>query len=297
MKIPSFITSILPSFGKDRVTEDLRLTRTEYKDVTIPAFHQASTAFKGCKFKSPLLQDQLAVFGRMVKGKGNIVDAIGALLPDALKNLDACEELIEKTFSEEIAGAGLTYQKANLLQFAECLHFVSRFSRKFLLYIFVCETAEYEDGGTTIADSLSPAEIEYIKTNFVTYCTALNAVTNQTATVHKLLSDVPDIVITSDNYDSLASTVGEKKLDPLQMKLIPVWLNPIYHIGMFVAEWQAERYKASKDELRLVQLRKLNLEKLQEGKPDAHVQKEIAYLETRIQGLNYKIDKMEKKYA
>jgi hypothetical protein len=174
---------------------------------------------------------------------------------------------------------------------------VSRFSRKFLLYVFVCETAQYEDGGTTITDSLSPAEIEYIKANFVTYCTALNAVCNQPQTVRKMLEDVPDIVISSENVGALSSTLGEAKLDPMNMKLIPIWLNPIYHVGMFVAEWQADRYKAAKEELRLVQLRKLNLEKVSQGKPDAHVQKEIAYLETRIQGMNYKIAKMEAKHA
>lgn len=278
--------------------EDIRLTRTELKDITLPAYHQAAVAFKGHKFKSPALENELATFGRMVKGGGgNIVEAIEKLLPIALKNLDEVEDLIERSFNEEVAGAGLTYMKANLLQFSECLHFVSRFSRKFLLYIFVCETAEYEASGTSIADSMTPAEVEYLKTNFVTFCTAFNAVVNQPQTVRKLLEDVPDIVITSENVASLSATLGEKKLDPMQMKLIPIWLNPIYHVGMFVAEWQADRYKVAKEELKLIQLRKMNLEKISQGKPDAHVQKEINYLESRIQSMNYKIAKAEAKNA
>lgn len=296
MKLQQFVASVLPSFGKDRVMEDIRLTRTELKDITLPAFHQAAVAFKGHKFKSKALADQIATFGRMVKGgSGNVIEIIEKQLPIALKNLDEVEDLIERGFNEEVAGAGLTYMKANLLQFSECLHFVSRFSRKFLLYIFVCETAEYEDSGTTIAESMTPAEIEYIRVNFVNYCTAFNAVVNQPQTVRKLLEDVPDILITSENVLSLSSTLGEKKLDPLQMKLIPIWLNPIYHVGMFVAEWQADRYKVAKEELRLIQLRKLNLEKISAGKPDAHVQKEITYLESRVQTMNFKIAKMEAK--
>jgi len=296
MKLQQFVASVLPSFGKDRVMEDIRLTRTELKDITLPAFHQAAVAFKGHKFKSKALADQIATFGRMVKGgSGNVIETIEKQLPIALKNLDEVEDLIERGFNEEVAGAGLTYMKANLLQFSECLHFVSRFSRKFLLYIFVCETAEYEESGTTIAESMTPAEIEYIRVNFVNYCTAFNAVVNQPQTVRKLLEDVPDILITSENVASLSSTLGEKKLDPLQMKLIPIWLNPIYHVGMFVAEWQADRYKVAKEELRLIQLRKLNLEKISAGKPDAHVQKEITYLESRVQTMNFKIAKMEAK--
>ena len=81
------------------------------------------------------------------------------------------------------------------------------------------------------------------------------------------------------------------------MRFIPVWLNPIYHIGMRIAEWQAKRYKSAKEELSLLQLRKLNLERVSAGKPDAKIQSEIKYLEARIQGLNFDIDEMEKKYA
>lgn len=91
--------------------------------------------------------------------------------------------------------------------------------------------------------------------------------------------------------------MGSAKVDPFQMDLIPIWLNPIYHIGMFVSEWQADRYKAAKEEVRLLQLRKLNLEKTIEKKPDAKIQHEIEYLSNRVQGMNFKIEKMEKDYA
>jgi hypothetical protein len=298
MKTLNYLASLLPSFGKDRVTEDCRLTRADIKDVTQPAYQLAVQGFKGYKFKSPQLQEQVAIFGRMVKGKGsNMVEVINDKLDELLKNLDEAEDLIEKTFSQEVASAGLTYLKANLLQFVEAIHFASKFARKFLLYVYICETAEHEDGGTVVAESMTPAELDYIKANFVTFCQVLNVTTGDPAHVRKALNDIPDIVVTEENVGTLGSTVGEKKLDPFQMKLIPIILNPVYHIGMFVAEWQADRYKVAKEELKMVQLRKLNLEKVTAGKPDAAVQKEISYLETRIQGLNYKIAKMEKDYA
>ena len=298
MKIQAYLSSLLPSFGRERVEEDLRVTRTEIKDITQPAYELAAQGFKGHKFKSKELDDQLATFGRMVKGRGgNIVEVISNSLVDVLKNLDEVEALINKTYSQEVAGAGLTYMKANLLQVAEAIAFVSKYARRFLLYVYVCETAQYEDSGTSIAESLTPAESEWIKANFVSFCTALNVVSGNPDHMRKAINDIPDIVVTSENVSSLSSTVGEKKLDPFQMKLIPIVLNPVYHIGMFVAEYQADRYKAAKEELKLVQLRKLNLERVSQGKPDAHVQKEVNYLEQRIQGLNYKIAKMEKNHG
>lgn len=298
MKIAQYLSSLLPSFGKDQVLEDARITREEIKETTEPAYASAAQIFKGWKFKSKVLQAQLATFERTVKTRGgNPILTIEKSWKPILENLDDVTKTIEKIYNEDVAGAGMTYLKANLLQFVECCAFVSKFARKFLIYVYICETAEYADSGTQIAESLSPAEIEWIGVNFLSFCTALNIAAGNPVQVKKQMADIPDIVVTSENASTLPATLGEHKIDPFQMKLIPIALNPIYHIGMMVAEWQASRYKASKEEVKLLELRKLNLEKLQAGKPDANVQRQIAYLESRIQNLNYKITKMEKANA
>lgn len=303
MKIAHFLASLLPSFGKEQVVEDIRLTRGELTEITEPAYKSAAEVFKSWRFKSKHLDDDFAQFKRMVKsGSDNMVVAIDKSLKTVVENLDTVDELINQTYNEEVAGAGLTYLKANLLQFVECVAFVSKFARKYLIYIYVCETAELDDQAgdnrmEKIAESISPAEIEWLKKNFLSFCTAWNVVTTGSSQLKKALNDIPDVVVTSDNVHTLGATMGENKIDPFQLKLIPVWLNPIYHIGMFVAEWQASRYKAAQEELKLLQLRKLNLQRLQQGKPDAKVQKEIEYMESRIQGLNFKLAKMEKQHG
>lgn len=295
MKFDQYIVSLLPSFGKDRVLEDCRVTRNEIKDISLPLYDTAAPLFKGYKFKSPELLEQIASFNRLCKpGSDNIITHIQKCLKASLENLDEVEGLVEKTYNEEVAGAGLTYLKANLLQFTECLNFVARYARRYLLWVYIAETAEIPDSETALVDAMAPAEIEWIKINFVPFCTALNVVGIPTSKVKKALADVPDIVVTEENVKSLTSTLGAQKLDPLSVGLIPVWLNPIYHIGMFVAEWQASRYKAAKEEKKLVELRYLNLKKRQEGKPDARLQKEIDYTAGRLRELNYKLAKMEK---
>ena len=299
MKITNYLASLLPSFKKERVTEDCRLTRTEIKEFVLPAYEHAIPLLKSWKFKSAEMQSLIGTFDRMVKGSGgdNPIVTIHKGFKHILENLDHVEDMVEKTYNEEVAGGGFTYAKANLLQFVECVSFVSKFARKFLIYAYICETAEFEESNTKLAESLAKAEIEWINANFVSFCTAFSIATGDPSSVKRSLDDVPDIVVTSENAETLSSTIGEAKIDPFQMKLIPIWMNPIYHVGMMVAEWQASRYKATKEEAKLLQLRKLNLEKLSEGKPDAHVQKEIEYMENRIQGLNYKLAQMEEKNA
>lgn len=294
MKISNYIQSLLPSFSKDRVLEDCRMTRTEIKEITLPMYDSATTLLKGYKFKSDTLKGDVITFNRLVKGNGNdLIVGIQKGLKAALENLDEIEALCDKIYNEDVAGLGLTYMKANLLQFTECLSFVSRYSRKYLRWVYVVETAENIEDEVDLTDSMMPAEIEWLRANFVNFCSALNVVSLPTTKVTKALNEIPDVVVTEENAKTLPATLGESKIDPFAMGLIPIALNPIYHIGLFVAEWQANRYKAAKEEKKLVELRYLNLKRVLDGKRDARIEKEIEVVERRLNDLNYKIAKME----
>jgi hypothetical protein len=303
MKIFNFLKSLLPNFTKDRITEDIRITRAEIQDVTLPAYQTALQGFSGRKWQSEAAKEKMTAFSRMVKGGKNPILYIHDSLPEVLKNLSMIEELVIKNYTDNIAAQGMTYLKANLLQLVEAMGFVSKYARKLLLYLYIAETdtaMPADENGEQSAfhmGSLSKAELDYIDTNFVSFCMALNIVNKNTVELEKLLEEIPDIVVTEDNVLTLPALHGEQKLDPLQMGLIPLALNPIYHVRLSIAEWQANRYKAAVEELRLVQLRHLNLQKLTAGKPDARIEREMLYLESRVKNLNYKIAEMEKQYG
>lgn len=295
MKIDQYLTSLLPSFSKERVMEDCRLTRSEIKDISLPLYETASKAFKGHKFQNEEVQNMQAVFGRMVKGhSGGLIDGVLSALKQSLENLDEVEKLIDQVYNEEVAGAGLTYLKAHLLQFTEWTSFESKYSRKLLIYVLILESAQYPDSGSVLSESLEPAEVEWVKNNFVHFCTAVNVVAQPTAKLKSSLATVPDIAITKDNVHTLKTTMGESKIDPFSVGLIPIWLNPIYHVRMAIAEWRADRYQATKEEKKLIELRILNLKRAQDGKPDAGIQKEIEYSERRLANINYRIEKQER---
>ncbi len=299
MKIGNFLTSLLPTFGKDQVLEDCRLTLGEIKNGTLPAYEAAAPLFKSWKFKSDKLKDQFATFQRLTHSGGNFVDAVAKGLKLATDNLEAVEDMIGKTYNEDVASSGLTYLKANLLQFVETAGFVSKYARKYLDYIYALETAEVGEAEDQSAamDTLVKAQVEWLDKNLIPFATAFGIVTTQPTKLRQVLANIPDIVATPDNAQTLGSTMGQAKLDPLQFGLIPIWLNPIYHVRLAVAEWQAARYKEMQEELRLVQLRKLNLERAVQGKSDAKIQKEIAYLAARKDKLSYELARMEREYA
>lgn len=296
MKIENYFKSLRTIFSKSDVIDDCQATRDELTNTSIPAYVSANTLMKGWKFKSEKMRDRIPVFNKLVKngGPGNIITVIMNGLPTALENLNIAEDLVKRTYNTNVGAAGMTYLKAQVLQYTEAVAFVSRYSRRFLNYIYSCELAEDGGDGMRLQDAMVPAELKYIEDFFLSFCTAFNTVCDTPANLRKHLDNIPDITINKDNLTTVGATVGDTKLDPFGFNLIPISMNPIYHVGMYIAEYQAARYKAAKEELQLLQLKRLQLEKQLAGKEDASLQRQIVYMTGRIQGLNAEIAKAEK---
>jgi hypothetical protein len=295
MKIQNYIRSIKGIFTKDELRDNIRNIGKELDTTTVPAYHSALTMFRTWSFKSAEMKAKIQTYGHTANNKGgNIIVAISDTLDIASDNLRIIEKFFESTYNEDVAAGGMTFVKVQVQQFIDAVGFVSRYGRKFLQYAVVCETAQYQKSEEAAGVSAygSPVEIKWIDDNWNTFLLALNCVGTPTNQITKLLSEIPDIVVTDDNVDVLASDVGEKKLDPFRTGLIPVNLNPFYLIGMMFAEWQANSYKVALEELKLLQLRKLNLEKLKAGKEDLALQKQIDSLARRIADANYRLSKM-----
>lgn len=299
MKHSNLLNSLLPQFGKDRLLEDIRVTRSEIKEYTQPVYAQAAEMFRNWNFKSAKLKSLMASFARQIKQErnDNMVQTLAKVWKPVLENLDFLEDQVNRTFNEEVTALGLTYSKSTTIQLIEGTSFVSRYARRLLTFIYACETAEFPGNESFIQEDIPPAEHDYIQSNFVNFCQILGVLADASTATKRKLDSIPEIQVTSDNHNTLAATVGETKIDPFRLGLIPVWLNPIYHIRMMVAEWQVKRYKEAKEEVQVLELRLLYLKRLNEGKPDANLQEQISYRQSQVNGMKKKIAEMESKYA
>lgn len=304
MKPFKFLQSLLPNFSKTNVLDDVRMTRLDVTDSTLPSYENALRIFNGRKSGSPELQNDYAIFSRMVKigSVPNTIVGIEKCLKPMLGTLDLVERLIESSYDEEIAGGGISYYKASVLQMLESIRFASKYARKYLNYALIVETAYIEDqAGVEVAnkvdEAITPAEMRYLKDNFVQFCSVLASVAKPTSAIKTMFERIPDIAITEQNSKTLNSTVGEAKLDPFQHGFVPTWMNPIYHIRMRIAEWQVDTHNAAKEERKLLELRKLRLEQASAGKKSPGLEKEINYIQGRIDDLEARIREEETRYA
>lgn len=292
MKFTTFIKSLLPVLKKDDIVEDIRVTLQELEESTIPAFEGSIKMLGNRAFQSAKVKELDAVFKRNNRGVKNTIEEIYKGLLKCQKNLGIVKEMIYNSYNEEMAAEALDYQRANMLQFVQYSAFVARYSRKLINYIYIMECAEYGISSLLVKESINLAEIRYIEENIVNFSLAFQVVCGDKDKTEKAISNIPDITITPDNEDTLTKIKGAE-IDPLNMRLISARFNVIYFIRMAITEFQVTRHKEFKEELKVIQLRKLYLEYLQKGKADPKLEKEIAYLESRIQTLSYKIQKFE----
>lgn len=294
MKLLSYIRAIANMFSKDTLRDDIRITLSELNTTTIPAYATSLQMLKTWTFKSPEMKEMISAWGGIAERKsGNIIQSIHADLVAAVENMHFIEKYVDTNFGDDVIAAGLTFPKAQVLQFVDACSFSSRYARKYLNYVIICETAQFPDAAVIVADELSKAEIQWLKENFTNFIFALNAAGTNPNQLPKIINDMPDVVVSEDSDTAARAIGGDKKTDPLKMGFIPIAINPIYFYGMRKAEWQAKRFKAAQEELKILQLRKLQLEKLADGKPDAGLKRQIDYMAQRIQNLNYDIAKLE----
>jgi hypothetical protein len=296
MKFISYVTTLFPRLRRDMVLDDIRNTRVELTTSTIPAFSAATELLGKWKWKSDPMQGCAASFAQLV-GRGSLFETIERGLKESETTLALAETYVTKTYNEEISPEALTFRKANVLQFIEAVAFVSRFARKLANFALVVEALPFAEEDDTFAHALQPGEVKWIDDNFVSFCTAFRAVSAPVKKIEETFEAIPDILVKTADAAALKETIGDAKLDPFRFGFVPLKMNPFYSLGKWQAEWQVQRFNEAKDELKLVQLRRLKLEKLVEKKPDAALEHEIEYMENRVQGLNARIARMEAGYA
>lgn len=293
MQILAFVQSLLPKFGKDRLQEDINICRTELQNITIPSYTNAANVFD--KPASKELQAFEKQWGSLIKvrAKGNMIASIKVKLEEVETTLGLIEKYTDSEFETEVVVAGMTVLKGTLVRMVEIADFVSTYALRFLNYAYISETTAVNGKPGAVGSDLSPAEIKLIKTHFIEFCIALNALSRPEKETEKLLTAIPEVLVNARGEAAL-KVFGEAKVDPLGVFQVKGFTgNPIYRVGMIVAEIQANRYKRAKDLKTVLELRMLDLQQSRSGQSDPALEREIDVIQSRIDSLDEKIRRAE----
>lgn len=298
MKIISFVKSLLPRIDKESVLEDIEVTKSELNNGVLGIYDSAEIHFKVTGIKSKRAKEIQNVFYRnfSIKGHKKQSTMVGDIL-QAMRtvkvNLDHVESQVEDLFNRDIIRDGLTIRKSILLRAAEHISFITRYSVDLinLLCILEAEEAKVEH---LEGFSQAPKLREMVEKNVFIFAKLLSIYGQKPEDFKSVIVAIPDAVLNDTTIQNIVAVYKEEDVDPMNSAVIQNFQgNPIYHVRLVFAEWQANRYKAFKDKKKMLELRLLHLRMQQNNENDPGLEKEIAYLQDRVENIEYKLKKME----
>lgn len=305
-----FVRTFLPSFSKSTITEQIDLLREELAKKTLPPYQSAldvQIGFRGNNpFKSKWAQStngRIMSGNVVLKNRGykyvpkNSVELIGQVLEQLDGKLKYLNELIDKSFSDDIVNSQLTYLQSHLLRLVEMSEFFLIYCRKYLIMVLHHEFAEH-DPSAAKQTPLVKGDVVWVEKRITAFIQMLEIYSQDKEDFIRALKRVPDITITEDiEGEKLAQKVHGKNLDPLNLGFIPYVFNPIYHIRNMVLHWRHSRIEAAKQEREYLELRIQQYRMKLGGVDNAKMESVVANAEERLKRLNKKIADMEESYA
>lgn len=302
--LSSFIKGLSGRFGRNEVQKSCELVSDSLRQHTLPAYDAAVEFFKEFRIRSKEGKAVDTVVRKYIKvnGSTNSIGAIRDALNDSIRALEAISKKSETLYADHESNAALSFQKATYLRLVSNITFVNDYARKLLNYIYTAELAVV-NGGQGVEKELSPADVRFIEDNMVNFAICLRVLQRPFDEVTRNIDAMPDALVSDASEEVMRSNFGEKSIDPLSatamvfpVRVSVAW-NPFYLFGMLLADFQNACYKASREEVSLLQMRLLNLQKINEKKPDANLQFQIEKMQERVDALNYDIARQVKKYA
>lgn len=297
MKLFNFISSLLPSFDKSNMMDDLEQIKKRLNEL-MPALESVNDNASSRKFNvdwnKGVDNDITSKVKVTPKPRGNYYAILLAVMSRVQSNIPVIERLIDQYFNHDITKEAMTLVRSNLLQYLETMSFATDLTARILL---ISMTMEEDYITKAEMPSYIPAELNYINTRIVDYYTALQILAGDKQDIETRIKNLPDVNISPDNIDSVSAVIGKDKMDVFGFNFIGVKLNPIYHIRMAIAEYQTANYRLMVEQKKALELKLLRLKQLDSGKEDAAVQQKINALEARISTIASQIREMEEDYA
>lgn len=292
-----FISNLLPTFKRSRVLTDILKTREELLQLQ-PIYKEAAIIFSNWKYKSEEVKSKNEVFKSKVGGRDsdNPIVHMSRSIPTMLDNLDQVGKLAEEYLSDTVVSSSLTYKQTVLLRYIDGAFLVAKYMRMYVLLVTTYESAQYKETSIDPNESFVEADRKWMTKVTTDFCNAYLALTGESGKTVQKIREIPDIEVGKSSANLVMSTQSTR-VDPLNLRFIATNANPAYFFKMMMAEWEHKRHLANKNEVALLELRLLQMQKLQKGQPDARLEQQIKYLENRIQKLHAEIEEVERQYG
>ncbi len=298
MSLLNVLKNMSDGFPKTQITDDLNVLKQEISTTTIPMFELLDKEFGSRNFKSKWYENfhkSLKNQVRKVNSKNFITPTLKAL-EKIQERIDTLEKLVDEHFNDDVSIHAMNVKRINILRYIEACTFFTMYARRLAHTTLAIEINACSDDIANELDDILPYNLQWLKERKDSWFAVLDIFLNGKGDLNKVVEDLPDIGVNKTNIKAVESV--HHNLDPFHFGFIPVVLNPAYHIGIMLAEWQVNRLSTAVAEKDVLEVQVMNLKLLNQNKNDAKLQNTIKYIEeNRLKPLYKKIGKMEEKYG
>lgn len=292
---------MLPSIGKTDVKKAISNIRKELLNGTLPPYETASITFSSRKFKSKEINEFDDAFQKAFKGKvrGNFIQCISELLKNLVVNLDLIETSFEMKVNGDIIKDDISFYETNILRFIESTAFALKYARLLLRWTLNSETAAADSNAQNYNEQLTKTDQEFLSANQDRFLTVLKVIGTKKEALEDIIKNISNanLSVNKTNIEVSNAIRGYGANDPFGHGFSATNANVFYIFGRMYAEWQVARYDEAREERKMLEMKLMNLNLINEGKADAKLQQQIEYTADRLNKLNYKISQMEEEYA
>lgn len=303
LNLSSFVKSLLPSFTKSDVEEDMEIS-LEHIPVIIESYTRLAESSKvdnRSKFKNKEVSKLVDTFYKELNSskikvrlrKNNLAVDTVTLFSNFQVNGEWLLKEISDALNDTIMSSSLTTYNANLMRTVPFFYFATRYALDFLNYIYVKET---EEAGLEVDEDfrLVKKQEEFITKNIKHYAKIVAKFGNSHEEFVDEFDKIVRYVLPQDKVEELVHQYKGDKIDIFDNLPQGFVGSPIYSVRLMFATWSADRLRNMKDKKKLLELRYLHHKLLKEnGNSDLATEKEINYLQKRIGDLDYKISRIE----
>lgn len=299
MFIEAIKNKIADVIDKKELSRSLDNSLKETKDTVMKTIKEGSDFFNTKNLKNPISKSKTDQFFRINKNlkSDGIFDAFVKREDDLEVNMSFVSELMKKEFSDKIAKDSLDFRQVNILKIIDLLEFFNRYSLALLTYFYVLEAAVELKHDRYVQEAMTKNQQKFIDDNWLSFCNVCSVLFTDKNDFVKKLEKVTKVEVLNENESVLRETLGVNEISPFVNGFIATRWNPIIWVRRIIADWQVSRYKALEDNVRLLEIRRLHLEKLRRGEQDPVLEKSIKEVEDMLTIQQYKLDKLTKAYG
>ena len=298
MSLSNIMKNMSDGFPKVQIVDDLNVLKQDLANNALPMFELLDKEFGSRQFKSKCyegFQKSLKNNVRKITSKNFITPTLKAL-EKIQERVDMLEKLTEENFNDDVSIHAMSVKRINILSYIEASSFFVTYSRRLAHTTMAIEINSLSDDTPNELDDILPYNIQWLNERRESFFMVMDIFLNGKGDLNKVVDALPDLSVNKTNVRAVEAVHHD--LDPFNFGFIPVILNPAYHIGTMLAEWQVNRLRAAEAERDVLEVQVMNLKLLVQDKNDARLQSKIKYIEDqRLKPLYKKIGKMEETYS